>query len=142
MAGTMSLDIVTAERVVFNEDVTMVIAPGAAGELGILPTHIPLLTTLKPGILRVKHAGSEETILAIGGGFMEVRPDRVTVLAVSAEHAEEIDEARVADARRHAQEALAGRGEISQSEAQSALLRAEARQRAVEMRNAARTRRG
>src|SRR5579884_1815801 len=98
MPASMTLDIVTPERTVFSDEVRMVIAPGAAGELGVLPGHIPLLTTLKPGVLRVLQGAAEEQILAVGGGFMEVRPERVTVLATAAEHSEEIDEARAEEA--------------------------------------------
>jgi F-type H+-transporting ATPase subunit epsilon len=134
MAATMALDVVTAERMVFSDEVTMVIAPGAAGELGILPHHIPLLTTLKPGVLRVLQ-GAEETVLSVGGGFMEVRPERVTILATAAEHAEEIDEARAAEARQRAEAALQDRRtDVDTTEIQAALLRAIARLRVVELR--------
>ena len=105
MAG-IRLDIVTAERAVYSEDVDMVIAPGVEGQLGILPHHTPLMTTLQAGELRVKKGG-EEVSLAISGGFLEVRPDRVVVLADAAERAEEIDVARAEKAKRRAQERLA-----------------------------------
>lgn len=82
MAG-IRLDIVTAERTVFSEDVDMVIAPGVEGQLGILPHHTPLMTTLQAGELRVKR-DKGEIPLAISGGFLEVRPDRVVVLADAA----------------------------------------------------------
>ncbi len=102
----LKLEIVTAERVVYSaEDVDMVVAPGVMGELGILPRHAPLLTTLKPGVLRVKHGGQEEE-LAVSGGFLQVMPDKVTVLADAAERAEEIDEARAEEARQRALRAL------------------------------------
>ena len=101
----MKLDIVTAERVVFSEDVDAVIAPGMEGELGILPHHAPLMTMLQPGELRVKKGG-EESILAVSGGFLEVRPDRVIVLADTAERAEEIDVSRAEEAKRRAEERL------------------------------------
>ena len=100
------LDIVTQERLVFSEDVDMVIAPGIEGEMGILPHHAPLLTALTFGELRVKRGGIEESF-AIGGGFVEVRPDKVTVLADSAERAEEIDVARAEAARQRAEGMLA-----------------------------------
>jgi len=104
MAG-IKLDIVSAERVVFSDDVDLVVAPGVEGQLGILPHHTPLMTTLQPGELRVKK-GREEFFLAISGGFLEVRPDRVIVLADAAERAEEIDVARAEEAKRKAQERL------------------------------------
>lgn len=99
------LDIVTAERLVYSEDVDMVIAPGIEGQLGILPRHAPLLTALTYGELRVKR-GDEEEIFAISGGFMEVQPDQVTVLSDTAERAEEIDLERAEAARRRAEEYL------------------------------------
>lgn len=105
MAG-IRLDIVTAERAVYSEDVDIVIAPGVEGQLGILPHHTPLMTTLQAGELRVRKGG-EEVSLAISGGFLEVRPDRVVVLADAAERAEEIDVARAEKAKRRAQERLA-----------------------------------
>lgn len=96
------LDIVTIERQVFAEDVDMVVAPGTEGVLGILPRHAPLMTALKPGELVIKRRGAPDRAIAIGGGFMEVRPDKVTVLADSAEHADEIDMARAEEARQRA----------------------------------------
>ncbi len=99
------LDIVTAERLVYSEDVDIVIAPGVEGQLGILPHHTPLMTTLQAGELLVREGG-EEFSMAISGGFLEVRPDRVIVLADSAERAEEIDLARAEVAKRRAQERL------------------------------------
>ncbi len=107
MSG-IKLDIVTAERVVYSEDVDVVIAPGVEGQLGILPHHTPLMTTLQAGELRVRKGG-EEFSLAISGGFLEVRPDRVIVLADAAERAEEIDAARAEEAKRRAEEALSRR---------------------------------
>ena len=94
-------DIVTQERVVFSGQVDMVIAPGSEGEMGILPNHAPLLTTLDYGELRVK-VGSQEQFFAIGGGVLEVAPDHVTVLADSAERADEIDAGRAERARERA----------------------------------------
>ena len=105
MPGTIKLDIVTAERVVYSEEVDVVVAPGIEGELGILPHHTNLMTTLQAGELRVRRAG-EELSMAISGGFLEVRPDRVIVLADAAERDTEIDLARAEDAKRRAQERL------------------------------------
>jgi len=99
------LDIVTAERVVYSEDVDVVVAPGIEGQLGILPHHTPLMTSLQVGELRVRK-DKEEFSLAISGGFLEVRPDRIIVLADTAERAEEIDIARAEEAKRRAQEQL------------------------------------
>ena len=107
MAG-ITLDIVTVERTVYSEEVDMLIAPGVEGQLGILPHHTPLMTTLQAGELRIKKDG-EEVSLSISGGFLEVRPDRVVVLADAAERVEEIDVARAEAAKRRAQERLAER---------------------------------
>jgi len=103
---SVRLDIVTAERLVFSEDVDVVVAPGIEGQLGILPHHAPLMTTLASGELRIRKDG-EETSLFISGGFLEVRPDKVIVLADAAERSEEIDLARAEEAKRRAQERLA-----------------------------------
>jgi len=96
------LDIVTAEQLVFSDDVDIVVAPGIDGELAILPRHAPLMTMLQPGELRVRKGG-EETFMAITGGFLEVRPDRITILADAAERAEDIDAARAEEAKRRAE---------------------------------------
>jgi F-type H+-transporting ATPase subunit epsilon len=104
--ATTKLDIVTAERVVFSDEVDEVVAPGVEGQLGILPHHAPLMTTLLPGELLVKRGG-EEFYLAISGGFIEVRPDRIIVLADAAEREEEIDIARAEEAKRRAEARLA-----------------------------------
>ena len=102
-------DVVSVERIVFSDDVDMVLAPGIEGMLGILPHHAPLMTALVPGEIVIHKAGQEDVLLAVGGGFMEVRPDRVTVLADSAERAEEIDVARAEAARQSAHQLLSGR---------------------------------
>ena len=99
----LHLEIVTAERIVFEDDVDEVIAPGSDGDLGILPKHAPLLSTLNIGELRLKKAG-EEVALAIGGGFLEVYHDNVTVLADAAERSDEIDTSRAEEARNRAQQ--------------------------------------
>lgn len=98
-------EIVSQDRTVFEGEVDILVAPGADGEMGILPHHAPLLTTLKPGVLKVRYHGREE-VFAVSGGVMEVRPDIVTVLADSAEHADEIDLARAEEARKRAEESL------------------------------------
>jgi len=100
-------EVVTAERAVFDQDVDMVVAPGIEGQLGILPHHAPLMTALTFGELIIHRAGQEEEFLAIGGGFMEVQPDRVIILADSAERAEEIDIERAEEARQRAAQTMA-----------------------------------
>ena len=105
--STLHLEIVTIERKVFDDHVDMVIAPGSEGVMGILPRHTSLITSLTYGELQIKRQGEEDEFFAIGGGFMEVQPDRVIVLADAAEYAEEIDVARAEEARRRAEELLA-----------------------------------
>lgn len=105
------LEIVTAERVVLSDDVDMINAPTRDGRVGILPRHAPLLTILEPGELDIIKGG-ERTPFAISGGFMEVLPTRVTILADTVERADEIDEARAEEARRLAAE----RKQMAQSE--------------------------
>jgi F-type H+-transporting ATPase subunit epsilon len=123
MAKTQ-LEIVTAERVVFSDEVEVVVAPGVEGQLGILPHHAPLMTILLPGELLVKKGG-EEFFLAISGGFLEVRPDRVIVLADAAERVEEIDIARAEEAKRRAEERLTHpTAEVDMARAEAALRRA------------------
>ncbi len=102
----LHIEVITPERRVYEDDVDMVIAPGSEGYLGILPHHAPLLTALGPGEFRVKKGGVEE-VLAVFGGFMDVRGDRVVVLTEAAEHAEEIDAQRAQEARERAQQAIA-----------------------------------
>jgi F-type H+-transporting ATPase subunit epsilon len=101
----LRLDIVTIERLAFSGEVDMVIAPGTQGELGILPRHAPLITALDEGELRFKQ-GDEEQTFAIGGGYLEVLNNQVTVLADSAEQAAEIDIARAEAARERAERLL------------------------------------
>ena len=101
----IKLDIVTVERTVLSEDVDFISAPGVDGILGILPRHTPLMTALNEGDLHYRKDGVEYDF-AIGGGFIEVRPDRVIVLADSAERADEIDEQRAQAARERARQAL------------------------------------
>ena len=131
----LNVHIVTAEREVYAEEgVDEVIAPGIEGELTVLPSHAPLLTMIKPGIMRVVK-GSEDTELAVTGGFLEVRDDRVTILADAAERAEEIDVAAAEEARRAAERALEQRDSTENLvEAAAALQRALLRLKAVERR--------
>jgi len=133
MAG-IKLDIVSAERVVFSDDVDLVVAPGIEGQLGILPHHTPLMTMLQPGELRVRKGG-EEFFLAVSGGYLEVRPDRVIVLADAAERVEEIDVARAEEAKHRAQERISARASGSDlARAEAALRRAMTRLEVVERR--------
>ena len=125
--SSINLDIVTAERIVYSEEVDAVIAPGAEGQLGILPHHAPLMTILQSGELVVRR-GSEEDIMAISGGFLEVRPDRVIVLADSAERAEEIDAERAEAAKKRAEQRMAEKTpELDTARVEASLRRAVAR---------------
>ena len=102
---TIRCEIVSQDRTVFTGDVDIVVLPGAAGEMGILPKHAPVLTTLKYGVVKVRKNGKEE-IFAVAGGVAEVQPDIVTILADAAENVEEIDESRAEAARKRAEEIL------------------------------------
>ncbi len=124
----LDVEIVTGERVVYQEsDVDMVIAPGSEGSLGILPKHAPLISTLAQGELRVKKGNQEQSIVVFGG-FIEVTPEKVIVLADSAERIEELDITRAEEARKRAEEAVRSRGEtVDMEEAMAALRRANLR---------------
>jgi F-type H+-transporting ATPase subunit epsilon len=126
----LHLEVITPERKVYEEDVDMVVAPASEGYVGILPHHAPLFTTLGPGEFKVKKGGVEE-VLAVFGGFMDVRGDRVVVLTDAAEHAEEIDASRAQQARDRAQEVLAA-GPASAADEQRA--RAELQRALVRLR--------
>ncbi len=131
----LKVEIVTAERLVYSEDgVDRLIVPGVEGELGVLTLHAPLLTMIQPGVMRIVKEG-DEVDMAITGGFIEVRDNRVTILADSAERAEEIDEARAEEARRRAQRLLEEReAEVDLAQVEASLRRALVRLKTVERR--------
>ena len=124
MASSIRLEIVTPERVIYSDEVDAVVVPGVEGQLGILPHHAPLMTMLQPGELKVRKGG-EEIYVAIFGGFLEVRPDRVIVLADAAERAEEIDVGRAEEAKRWAEQQMTNRvlSEVEKARAEAALRR-------------------
>ena len=126
----LHLEVITPERKVYEDDVDMVVAPATEGYVGILPHHVPLFTMLGPGEFKVKKGGVEE-ILAVFGGFMDVRGDRVVVLTDAAEPAEEIDASRAQQARDAAQQVLAA-GPASAADEQRA--RAELQRALVRLR--------
>jgi len=131
----IKIEIVTPERKVYTDEVDMVIAPGTEGVLGILPRHAPLLTGLKLGELRLKKGG-EEIHLLVEGGFMEVGPDKVVIMADVAERAEEIDIARAQAAREKAEALLSQKAtEIDMARTQASLQRALLRIRIAERRH-------
>ena len=130
--NTLHVEVVTAERELYRGEADLVSAPGAEGRLGILPRHAALLTTLASGELTIKLAGAEEPLF-VSGGFLEVSNNAVTVLADTAEHAEEIDQARAEEARRRAQERLEqAQSDVERAELLGALERAMARLRVAE----------
>ncbi len=124
----MMLEIITAERQVYSDEVDMVIAPGIDGQLGILPRHAPLMTILKSGELTVRKEGEEDLYVAVSGGFMEVLGNRVSILADACERSDEIDEERAQQAVQRARDRLANRGEDMELErAMASLSRAQTR---------------
>jgi F-type H+-transporting ATPase subunit epsilon len=131
MAKTIHVDIVSAEQEIFSGEADLVIAPGEGGELGILPEHMPLLTRVKPGTIRIQKGGDEE-IIYVSGGMMEVQPDRVTVLADTSVRAHDLDEAKAMEAERLAKEAIANRtGAMEIAKAQAELAEAAAQLSAI-----------
>lgn len=133
MAKTIHVDIVSAEQQIFAGEAQMVIAPGEGGELGIMPEHMPLLTRIKPGTVRIQPAGGgEEEVIYVSGGMMEVQPDRVTVLADTSVRAHDLDEAKAMEAERAAREALTNRtGALEIAKAQAELAEAAAQLSAI-----------
>ncbi len=127
--------VVSVERSLFEGEADFILARSTVGELGILPHHAPLLAVLAPGELRVDKTGGGSEVLFVGGGFMEVLPDRVTVLADVAERADEINLERAEQTRRAVQERLAGQVSTEERvELEQALARAEARLRLARIR--------
>ncbi|HHI94086.1 MAG TPA: F0F1 ATP synthase subunit epsilon [Gammaproteobacteria bacterium] len=108
MAMTMHVDVVSAEEEIFAGPATMLFAPGAMGDLGIMPRHAPLLTRIKPGEVRiVTEQGEEEIVLYVSGGMLEIQPEAVTILADTAQRADDIDEAAALEAKERAEKLLA-----------------------------------
>ncbi|HTC43571.1 MAG TPA: F0F1 ATP synthase subunit epsilon [Steroidobacteraceae bacterium] len=132
-AHTIHVDIVSAEGQIFAGEATMVFAPGAMGELGIMPRHAALLTLLKAGEVRVQTPDGAEQIFYVGGGALEVQPNGVTVLADTALRAKDIDEAAALAAKQRAEEALKDRaGAIDHAEALAELARVAAQLKILE----------
>lgn len=127
MASTIHIDIVSAEAEIFSGPAEMVFAPATMGEVGILPRHTPLLTTLKPGEVRVRHPGGEEETFYVSGGMLEIQPHVVTVLSDTAVRAEDVDEAAVLEAKERAERALADRqSDIDEAQARAEIIQAAA----------------
>jgi F-type H+-transporting ATPase subunit epsilon len=133
MANTIHVDIVSAEGQIFSGEANMVFVPGSQGELGIAPRHAPLLTTLKPGEVRVHSDGHEEQSFYVGGGSLEIQPNIVTVLADTAARVRDLDEAAAQAAKQRAEDAMHGRSDkIDIAEAQAEIARMVAQLRAIE----------
>ena len=124
MAHTIHVDVVSAEEQIFSGEAEFVVLPGVVGELGIYPRHTPLLTAIKPGAVRIKLPGqADDELVFVQGGFLEVQPNRVTVLADTAIRAKDLDEVSAENARRAALEAMqnkTSKEEIATAEAELA----------------------
>ncbi|MEM7501782.1 MAG: F0F1 ATP synthase subunit epsilon [Pseudomonadota bacterium] len=130
---TIQVDIVSAEGEIYSGDANMVFAPASMGEVGIAPRHAPLMTTLKPGEVRVEDTSGEEHFFYITGGLLEVQPHLVMVLADTALRGDELDEAAALAAQEAAEEALAGLSTVTDLDrAQRELAEARARYRAAQ----------
>ena len=125
MAHTIHVDVVSAEEQIFSGEAEFVVLPGIDGELGIYPRHAPLLTQIKPGAVRIKLPGqAEDELVFVQGGFLEVQPHLVTVLADTAVRAKDLDEVKAAEAKRAALDAMqnkTSREEIATAEAELAV---------------------
>jgi F-type H+-transporting ATPase subunit epsilon len=133
VALTVHVDVVSAEEKIFSGLAEFVVLPGEVGELGILPGHMPLMTRIRPGAVRLKLPGQvEEELIFVAGGILEVQPGLVTVLADTAIRGHDLDEVKATDAKRRAEEALANRSaELDYARAQSELAEAVAQLAAI-----------
>ena len=130
---SIKVDIVSAEGEIYSGTAAMVFAPASQGEVGVAPRHAPLLTTLKPGEVRVQEEGGKEHFFYVTGGMLEIQPHMVTVLADTALRGDQLDEAAALQAKQAAEEALAGIAEETDlAKAQAELAEAEARDRAAQ----------
>jgi F-type H+-transporting ATPase subunit epsilon len=133
MANTIHVDVVSAEALIFSGEAEFVALPGEAGELGIYPKHTPLITRIKPGAVRIKVAGkTEEEFVFVAGGILEVQPNSVTVLADTAIRGADLDEAKAAEAKKLAEEAMNSKdSKIDYAKAQAELASAIAQLAAI-----------
>jgi len=133
MAMTVHVDVVSAEESIFSGLAEFVALPGESGELGILPGHMPLMTRIKPGTVRIKLPHDKEELIFVAGGLLEVQPGLVTVLADTAIRGADLDEAKAQEAKKRAEEALASRSaEMDYARAQVELSEAIAQLSAIE----------
>ncbi len=134
MASTLHIEVVSAEEQIFSGEAEFVVLPGEAGELGIYPRHVPLVTRIKPGAVRIKVPGkNDEEYVFVAGGILEVQPTAITVLADTAIRAEDLDEAKAEEAKKLAEDALLNKqskidyakaqAEIAQAIAQLAMIK-------------------
>jgi F-type H+-transporting ATPase subunit epsilon len=133
MAMTIHVDVVSAEESIFSGLAEFVVLPGEAGELGIMPGHMPLMTRIKPGAVRIKLPGDKEEMIFVAGGLLEVQPGLVTVLADTAIRGGDLDEAKALDAKKSAEEAMVNRGsKLDYARAQAELAEAIAQLTAID----------
>jgi len=133
MAMTIHVDVVSAEEMIFSGLAQFVVLPGEAGELGILPGHMPLMTRIKPGAVRVQTQEGKEELIFVAGGLLEVQPNLVTVLADTAIRGADLDQAKALEAKKLAEEAMVNRGsEIDYARAQVELAEAIAQLAAID----------
>ncbi len=134
MVHTVHIDVVSAEESIFSGEAEFVVAPAVAGEVGIYPNHTPLITTVKPGALRIKQADiAEETLIFISGGMLEIQPGLITVLADTAIRGHDLDEAKAIAAKEAAEEAMKNRtSEVDYAKAQGELAEALAQIQAIQ----------
>jgi F-type H+-transporting ATPase subunit epsilon len=133
MAMTIHVDVVSAEEMIFSGLAQFVVLPGEAGELGIMPGHMPLMTRIKPGAVRVQTQEGKEELIFVAGGLLEVQPNLVTVLADTAIRGADLDQAKALEAKKLAEEAMANRGsEIDYARAQVELAEAIAQLAAID----------
>lgn len=133
MAMTIHVDVVSAEESIFSGLAEFVVLPGEAGELGILPGHMPLMTRIKPGAVRVMLPGDKEELIFVAGGLLEVQPGLVTVLADTAIRGADLDQAKALEAKKMAEEAMVNRGsEMDYARAQAELAEAIAQLAAID----------
>lgn len=133
MAMTIHVDVVSAEEMIFSGLAQFVVLPGEAGELGIMPGHMPLMTRIKPGAVRVQTQDGKEELIFVAGGLLEVQPGLVTVLADTAIRGADLDQAKAMEAKKMAEEAMANRGsEMDYARAQVELAEAIAQLAAID----------
>jgi len=133
MAMTIHVDVVSAEEMIFSGLAEFVVLPGEAGELGILPGHMPLMTRIKPGAVRVQMPDGKEELIFVAGGLLEVQPGLVTVLADTAIRGADLDQAKALEAKKMAEEAMVNRGsQMDYARAQAELAEAIAQLAAID----------